>query len=265
MGVLAAERIKITSTKSPWWCTVAIIVLGLGLAFFVGLAAKLGMQSYENEVASGNTPDFDPYLPTVFEVVGSGVGGMGVMVLMILAALTVTSEYRFGIIRTTFQAIPNRASVLVAKASLIGVFGFVLSFVLGILAFYVGKAVAGPDAGALLSFDVDGTWRVIYGTAILAFLQVFVAVGVGALLRQSAGAIALLLLWPLLVESLFGLFGSFGRAIQPFLPFGNANHFLGQSGGVDYHWGPWGSLIYFIAFTAIVFGAALFVTNRRDA
>ncbi|OZF50857.1 ABC transporter permease [Rhodococcus sp. 14-2470-1b] len=265
MGVLAAERIKITSTKSPWWCTIAIIALGLGLAFAVGLAAKLGLQSYNNQIAEGNKPEFEPYLPSVFEVVGSGVGGMGLMVLMILAALTVTSEYRFGIIRTTFQAVPNRAAVLVAKASLIGVFGFVLTFVLGLLAFYIGKAVAGPDAGALLSFDIDGTWRAIYGTAILAFLQVFIAVGVGALLRQSAGAIALLLLWPLLVESLFGLFGSFGRAVQPFLPWLNASHFLGSDGGVDFHWGPWGSLVYFVVFTAIVFGAAVFVTDHRDA
>ncbi|MGA9870311.1 MAG: ABC transporter permease [Rhodococcus sp. (in: high G+C Gram-positive bacteria)] len=265
MSVLAAERIKITSTKSPWWCTAAIIVLGLGLAAIIGITSKLGLESYNNQVAEGNTPDFEPYLPTAFDAVGSGVGGFGVMVLMILAALTVTSEYRFGVIRTTFQAIPNRNAVLIAKAALIGVFGFVLSFVLGLGAFYLAKAFAGEQAGAALSFDVDGTWRVIYGTAILAFLQVIIAVGVGALLRQSAGAIALLLLWPLVIENLFGLFGSFGRAIQPFLPWLNASHFLGSDGGVDFHWGPIGSLIYFIVFTAIVFGAALFVTNHRDA
>ena len=265
MGVLAAERIKITSTKSPWWCTIAVIVLGLGLAAVVGFTSKLGLESYKDQVAQGDTPDYDPYLPTVYDAVGSGVGGFGVMVLMILAALTVTSEYRFGVIRTTFQAMPNRASVLVAKAFLIGVLGLVLSFVLGLGAFYIAKVFAGAEAGELLSFDLDGTWRVIYGTAILAFLQIVVAVGVGALLRQSAGAIALLLLWPLVVENLFGLFGSFGRAVQPFLPWLNASHFLGSDGGVDFHWGPWGSLVYFVVFTAIVFGAAVFVTDHRDA
>ncbi|OZE99429.1 ABC transporter permease [Rhodococcoides fascians] len=265
MGVLAAERIKITSTKSPWWCTIAVIVLGLGLAAVVGFTSKLGLESYKDQVAQGDTPDYDPYLPTVYDAVGSGVGGFGVMVLMILAALTVTSEYRFGVIRTTFQAMPNRASVLVAKAFLIGVLGLVLSFVLGLGAFYIAKVFAGAEAGELLSFDIDGTWRVIYGTAILAFLQIVVAVGVGALLRQSAGAIALLLLWPLVVENLFGLFGSFGRAVQPFLPWLNASHFLGSDGGVDFHWGPWGSLVYFVVFTAIVFGAAVFVTDHRDA
>ena len=28
MAVLSAERIKITTTKSPLWCTIIIIVLG---------------------------------------------------------------------------------------------------------------------------------------------------------------------------------------------------------------------------------------------
>lgn len=265
MGVLAAERIKITSTKSPWWCTIAVVVLGLGLAAIVGFTSKLGIQSYNDAIAEGNTPDYEPFLPSAFEAVGSGVGGFGIMILMILAALTVTSEYRFGVIRTTFQAIPNRNSVLIAKALLVGVFGFVLSFLLGFAALYLARALAGEEAGALLSFDVDGTWRVVYGTAILAFLQIIVAVGVGALIRQSAGAIALLLLWPLVIESLFGLFGAFGRAVQPFLPFANGSYFLGQDAGIDFHWGPIGGLIYFIAFTAVVFGLALFVTNRRDA
>ncbi len=45
-----------------------------------------------------------------------GVAVFGVPVLMILSAMTVTSEYRNGVIRTTFAAIPNRTLVLVAKA-----------------------------------------------------------------------------------------------------------------------------------------------------
>ncbi len=85
------------------------------------------------------------------------------------------------------------------------------------------------------------------------------------MLRQSAGAIALLLLWPLLIENLFNLFGSIGEKIMPFLPFMNANNFLGSSGGVDFHWGPWGSLIYFALFVLVVFGLSIVVVNRRDA
>ncbi|MER2205346.1 MAG: hypothetical protein ABS980_15350, partial [Rhodococcus sp. (in: high G+C Gram-positive bacteria)] len=54
--------------------------------------------------------------------------------------------------------------------------------------------------------------------------------------------------------------------IHPFLPFANANHFLSaSSGGVDFHWGPWGSLIYFAVFVLVIFGASIVIVNRRDA
>ncbi|WP_415973112.1 ABC transporter permease [Rhodococcus sp. 077-4] len=256
MGVLAAERIKFTSTKSPWWCSAIIVVLGLGFAAILGWAAKSAL--------SLDAPEGIPPT-TAADVVGVGVGTFGAMVLMILAALTVTSEYRFGIIRTTFQAVTNRGSVLGAKALLVGVYGAILSFALAVVGLVIAKGLAGEQAGVLLGFDVDGTWRVLYGTAILAFVQVVLAIGVGALVRQSAGAIAILLLWPLLIENLVGLIPNVGAKIQAFLPFLNANHFLGSDGGIDFHWGPIGSLIYFVAFTAVIFGAAVFVVNRRDA
>ncbi|NLE80353.1 MAG: ABC transporter permease [Rhodococcus sp.] len=264
MAVLAAERIKLTTTRSPWWCTAIIIVLGLGLAAVIGLSAKASFNSFEDEIAAGNQPSFEPFLPTLADAVG-GVSGFGVLVLMILGALAVTSEYRFGVIRTTFQAIPNRASVLVAKAGLIGVGGALLTFVLTFGAYAIAKATAGEEAGVALTLTGSDAWRAIYGVPIYALLCVVLAVGVGALVRQSAAAIALLLLWPLLIESLFGLFGEFGRTVQPFLPFGNANNFLGQPMGIDYHWGPWGSLVYFAAFVAVVFGAAIVSVNTRDA
>lgn len=152
MSVLAAERIKLTSTKSPWWCTVIIVALGLGIGAVIGITAKSTVTTVQNDIAAGNDPGFEPYLPTLADAV-AGVSGFGVLVLMILAALSITSEYRFGIIRTTFQAIPSRASVLGVKALLIGVFGAVLSLVLTLGAFYIAKATAGPDAGAALVLE----------------------------------------------------------------------------------------------------------------
>lgn len=264
MGVVAAERIKLTSTKSPLWCTIAIIGLGLGLAAVIGLTSKVSLNAYKDDIAAGGDGGMEPFLPTLPDAAG-GVTGFGVLVLMIMAALAVTSEYRFGLIRTTFQAVPKRDSVLITKAGLIGVFGAVLTFALTFGAYAIAKATAGSEAGALLTLSGSDAWRAIYGVPIYALLCVALAVAVGSLVRQSAGAITLLLLWPLLIESLFGLFGRVGREIQPFLPFANANHFLGADQGIEWHWGPWGSLVYFVVFVGVVFGAALFVVNRRDA
>lgn len=255
LDTLRAERIKLTSVQSPMWCTIVIIGLGVGLAALLGWVSRT---SLELDDEAGR------FYPTV-DAALSGVTGFGVMVLMILAALSVTSEYRFGVIRTTFQAVPDRALLLTMKALLIGVLGSILTLAVSFAAFFVAKVLAGPDAGRELVLAGDTAWRAVYGTAIYAFLCVVLAIGVGTLLRQSAGTIALLLLWPLLLESLFALFGSVGREIQPFLPFANANNFLGLEQGIEFHWGPWGSLVYFAAFSVVVFLLSLVVVNRRDA
>ncbi|KJF23297.1 ABC transporter permease [Rhodococcus sp. ACPA4] len=255
MAVLSAERIKITTTKSPLWCSVIIVVLALGFAAIMGTVAKSALTS-----DAQGAPELDAALAT------AGISGFGIMVLMIMAALAITSEYRFGTIRTTFQAVPNRASVLAAKAGLIGGFGAVLTFVLAFGAYAMAKVLAGADASVGLTLSSSSDWRAMYGIPIYAFFCVVLAVGVGAIIRQSAGAIALLLLWPLLIESLFSLFGSFGEKIMPFLPFNNANHFLSPEMTTgDFHWGPWGSLIYFAVFVLVIFGISIVLVNRRDA
>lgn len=253
MGVLAAERIKLTSTRSPWWCSAAIVALGIGIAALLALVQR----------TAGDDPEAGlPALDISFAT--SGVTGFGIMVMMILAALTVTSEYRFGIIRTTFQAVPNRYAVLITKAGLVGVYGAVLCTLVALAAIVVTRVVAGPENSAALT--LDGQWRAVYGIPIYAFLGVVLAVGVGTLVRQSAAAISLIVLWSLLIEPLLGAFGSFGRNVAPFLPFNNINRFLSVSEmSGNWHWGVWGSLLYFTAFVAVVFVAALIYADRRDA
>ncbi|MGQ4597068.1 ABC transporter permease [Nocardia sp. R6R-6] len=253
MGVLAAERIKLTSTRSPWWCSAIVVVLALGFAALLAWVAR---------TTAGEEGAIDLTVSTAT----AGISGFGVMVLMIMATLSVTSEYRFGIIRTTFQATPHRDRVILTKAGLIGGYGAVLTTVLVFLAYLLAKLLVGPAAGANLTLSSGEDWREAYGLPVYAFLCILLAVGVGVLVRQSAAAISLVVLWPLLIEGLLGAFGSFGRNVTPFLPFANANHFFSAGPSTaNWHWGPWGSLLYFAAFVAIVFGAALITVNQRDA
>ena len=253
MGVLTAERIKLTSTRSPWWCSAIVVVLGLGFAALFGLIGRIAAD--DGEGAPTLTVD------TAF----LGVTGFGVMVLAIMAALTVTSEYRFGIIRTTFQAVPNRIRVIGTKAGLVGVYAAILTTVLSLGSYAVAKAVAG-DAGSTLV--LDGNWRALYAIPILAFLNVVLAIAIGVLVRQSAAAISLIVLWQLIVEPLAGALGKVGREINAFLPFQNASRIATMDTtilGQTWHWGVWGSLGDFIAFVAVVSVAALLVLQRRDA
>ena len=67
-------------------------------------------------------------------------------------------------------------------------------------------------------------------------------VGVGALVRASAGAVALLLLWPLVAEPLLANMPNTGATVGPYLPFANAFTFLGVQWLYPYYAMPWGHL-----------------------
>ena len=258
MSIIAAERIKLTSTRSPWWSSAIIVVLGLGFAAIMGVLARSGTDP------SGGSAN--PFVLTPDAAV-AGVSGFGITVVMIMAALAVTTEYRFGIIRTTFQAVPNRSAVLAAKSAVVAVVAAVLIAVVTFGAYYLAKAIAGTGPMIRMELTESADWRALYGLVFYAVLAAVLAVAVGALLRQSAGAIALLVLWPLVIEPLTMLFGEVGKEIYVLLPFANIQHFTSLQNGTagDFHWGPWGGLAYFAAFVAVVGALSVVVVNKRDA
>jgi ABC-2 type transport system permease protein len=235
VAALNAERIKLTTTRSPLWSAVAVAVLSLGLA---------AMQA---STVYGPGP-LEP------QKAAMGVAVFGVPVLMILSALTVTNEYRSGLIRTTFMAVPNRTLVLAAKAIVAAAFS----------SFYAAVMAAASIAVAGSHLD----WRLVGAIALYGALAAVLGVGVGALVRASAGAVALLLLWPLVAEPLLGNMPNISTDVGPYLPFGNAFRFIDVAWLYPYYampWGPIGSIVYFAGVVAVVFVAALVTVNKRDA
>lgn len=258
MGLLNSERIKLTSTRSPLWCTALFVLIAVGLPALRGWLARYTFTHPSD--ATG------PPVGLHNDVLTAGSGGFGYILVIIVATLAVTSEYRFGTIKTTFLATPNRALVLGAKAALIAVAAAVLSAVTTLVSMPATRVIAGKQAAGDIGFH-HGV-RVLYGIPIFMVLVVVLSVGVGALVRQTAGALSLLIIWPLLLEPLALVFGNIGRKIEVLLPFQNAMRFVGMSSGstdLPWHWGPWGNLAYFAGFVAVVFAAALVVTLRRDA
>ena len=144
--------------------------------------------------------------PLPAEKAALGVAVFGVPVLMVLAAMTVTGEYRSGMIRTTFMATPNRSLVLVAKAVVAAVFSGVVQRLYGDRG-GPGGSHGGPAGGGCriaLSLAAAETWRTVGAIALYGLLTAVLGVGVGALLRHAAGAVAVLLMWPLVVEPILG-------------------------------------------------------------
>jgi ABC-2 type transport system permease protein len=251
MSVIAVERIKLFSTRSPWWCMIVAAVLAIGLA-----ALATGFLNGANEQQA-----------TI--LMTQGGAQLSQMVMMVMAALAVTTEYRFGTIRTSFQAVPQRTTLLLGKTAVVATLAAVVGLITAFGAWGIGSLFA---SSADLAIDTGAEWRMLAGQGPVFALSAVIAVAVGILIRQSAGAIAILILWPLLVENLFNLIPKVGDDLSQWSPFQNGGSFLvqGQEFGLagqpgDFALTPWWALLYFAGWAAALLTIALFSASRRDA
>jgi ABC-2 type transport system permease protein len=242
MSVITAERIKFTTTKSPLWCA-------LGAS---GLLAAYGIYK------AGNPGDGGYQLAPLMNM-----SQLGMSIILVMAALAVTTEIRFNTMRATFLAVPRRANALLAK-------GLVVATIAGIVGeisawFTWGAAYAISHGSPNLAINNVADFRVVAGVGVIYFFGVLLAMGVALLVRQSAGAISILLVWSLLLETLTA---GFWNSAAQWLPFLNAQNFLSGKGGNVSSGGPFspvGSGVYFAAVSLAVFVIGMAVTRRRDA
>jgi ABC-2 type transport system permease protein len=251
MSVIAVERIKLFSTRSPWWCMVVAAVLSIGLS-----ALLLGLMPGDQK----------PHATIMETQAGAQLSQM---VMMVMAALAITTEYRFGTIRTSFQAVPQRVTLLLGKTLVVAVLAGLVGVIASFGAWAIGNLV---NSSADLAINTAAEWRLVAGKGLVFALSAVIAVAVGALIRQSAGAIAILLVWPLLVENLVLLIPKVGDDLNKWAPFSNAGSFLFQGqelgsadGPSSYALGPWWALLYFAGWAAALMTIALVTASKRDA
>jgi ABC-2 type transport system permease protein len=246
MNLLAVERIKLFTTRSPWWCAL------ITLAITIGFAALL----------TGTSSAADPI---DLSMVQYGGVNFGIAVVMVLATLAVTTEYRFNTIKTTFQAVPRRTPALIAKAGVVATVALVIGEIAAFGAWAVAKAIR-PEAHIALSTAQD--WYAVAGLGVVFAFAAVIAVAVGILVRHSAGAIAILLIYSLLVEKLIQIIPKVGRHIHDWMPFNVAGKFLNGGGGVEPSSSPlspgW-ALAYFAGVAIVLLAIAIGVAKKRDA
>ncbi|NXY94325.1 ABC transporter permease subunit [Streptomyces sp. BR123] len=167
---LASEWTKLVSVRSTLFTLGSLVVLVVG----IGLLAVVEIRNTD-----------DSFMPlTAPALFGLLIGQVAVMAL---GVLTITSEYGTGLIRTTFTAAPGRARVLTAKYLVFAGVAF---------AAVAGSVAVVAFASLILRNDGRhgaGEWvHALAGSAYVTLLGVL-ALAVGAMLRHSAGAIAVML------------------------------------------------------------------------
>ncbi|MEV4051059.1 hypothetical protein AB0J55_07700 [Amycolatopsis sp. NPDC049688] len=248
-NLLRAERIKLFSTRAPWWCLAIALVAPLGFtALFFALAGPEIPPTVGNtQLASGN----------------------GRTVLLVLAVLATASEFNWGTMRLTFQAVPSRVPALLAKTVVVGAVGAVLGLVVGFGSWALASLVQ-PDADLALHTGAD--WRSVLGQSLVFLFTAVAGVGVALLLRSVAFALTIVLVWTQVLEGVVLFIPGFGKHVYQWMPFHAADQFVGAGGFTGGALqlpapalGPWGYLGYFAAISVALLAAGVLVTSRRDA
>jgi ABC-type transport system involved in multi-copper enzyme maturation permease subunit len=195
------------------------------------------------------------------------------LVLIVLAALFATSEYRRGLIRTTFAASPRRGRILAAKAVVAGSLAFAAGAIATAIAEVITRHVLAANGSYLFPQSGPALARVIIGTGLLLGLAAVLAVALGMMLRRGGAAVAagiVLLVLPGVLGSQSGNWlmrftPTAAFAIQATLPHSNLATSAYTPPNGYFPIGPWAGLAVLAAYTAVALGAATWLLRRREA
>lgn len=261
--ILRSEWIKLTSLRSTLWSLSLIVVLGVGLGFLV---ASLGLG---DPGASGpSTPDPS----TVLTTATIGVA-FGQLIAAVLGVLVVSGEYSTGMIRSTLAAVPTRLPVLGAKALVL----FLLVTTVGAITMFGAWAATYPvfeGQGLAIGLDEPGLALALAGAAVYLGLTAVFALGLGTLVRSSAGGIAAALGVILVIPTVLPLVALAVDWVDEVAPYvlsnaGVAMARLSSSEAVDpvgqVLLEPWLGGLVVLAWTLVSFTLGAIALRRRDA
>ncbi|MGY1742441.1 MULTISPECIES: hypothetical protein [unclassified Blastococcus] len=169
--LLAGAGVRLRSVRSTWWCTAAYLVVVGGFGW---LAAAGTPTSARADVAVG--------------VALTGFG-FGQLVLVVLGVLAVSAEFGTGSAVSALVAVPRRTAWLAATTTVVAAWTALLSAALAVLCAVAARALVAVPGG--VSLTDPAVLRVLGLQVAGAVLVAVLSVGLGTLLRSTAGGVGL--------------------------------------------------------------------------
>lgn len=204
-AVLRSEWIKSTTVRTNKVLLVVAGVIGLLVSWATAVFMK-------DEVL--NAPE-----------VATGATALTAVLAAIAGILLFSAEAQHGTLAGALTAQPARWPVVAGKAVIATILGLALG-VIGLLTGFAGALAGGLDVGDTSGLPSTVLWALLYtcGSAVLGL-------GVGMVVRHSAGAVSGLLVWWLVVEGLIVQFAP-GEVVR-FVPFDTGWRSLGIESDFD--------------------------------
>jgi ABC-2 type transport system permease protein len=255
---LLSELTKIRSVRSTYWTLLAQVAASVAWA----IAACAGtVAHWSQQDAAG----FDAARSSLM-----GQVALGELIIVVLGALVITSEYSTRMIHTSLAVMPRRGVLYAAKALVFAAVSFAVSLVASFVAFFTGQAIlAGRHIGTTLA--QPGVLRAVLLSAAVVTVFGLLAYGAGALIRHTAGAVTAILgvlfLLPQLDQALPT---SWYDDIVRWLPGAQALTPIPSSGSsgsyVSAHlFSAWGEFGVFCGYAAVLLAVGAWSFLSRDA
>jgi len=282
-GTIRSEFTKLRSVRSTYWTIAAMIIVSVGFAAIAGFA--IAQNLHNNPANKAGMDATQASLGGFFE--------LGQLIIAVLGALTITSEYSTGMIRTSLTAMPRRGTVYAAKLLVFSTVTLVVSLITSFIAFFVGQAaMSGSGVSASLFHSItipanavqngpqnnvtfSGTIVIspgtvltaIIGTALFVTVVALIAFGLGSIIRHTAGAITsaigLMFVIPVIVQLLPN---TWRWDIMRFFPDAAGRVLSVTVGQQNPHlWSAWPQFGVTLVYAAVLLGVGAYLFRTRDA
>ena len=245
--LLASEWTKLRSVRSTLWSLFVAVVFTIGLSALVPAVRMHHLRPGE-------------HIDNPLELTLAGVQ-MAQLAIGVLGVLVISGEYATGMIRATMTAAPRRLPVLWSKLIVYGATVFVLMVPSAFAAFFIGHAIMQPHHQAI-AFGAHGVVRALFGAAIYLTVIGLFGLSLGAIVRNTAGGIALFAGIMFVLPPLMNVLPtSWNNAASPYLPLQAGERILQlQSGTLT----PWEGLAVLCGYTVAAAVIAAVLLRRRD-
>jgi ABC-2 type transport system permease protein len=250
IAALRSEWIKLHTVTMNW--VLAIIAIAFPLLVVVLTTALIDIDEFDTR--------------NLVELV-SGTTVVSALLVGIIGTAGITSEFGFGTIRPTFASTPKRATVLAAKTLLSVIVALIAQAVIVVVSFGVGAVIFNSRSGDVsVPGAVDGR-PALFGVIVLAGIVALLGFGLGALIRSTAVAVTVLILWPLVAENIVSALLSVAgvEAAAKYLPYSAGLNLILVNNVDSDSLSRVGGGLYFFAVTMVVVLLGSWITNRRDA
>lgn len=252
LDVVRSEWGKLLATTS----TYCLLASALAIEVVAGaVVSTVYAGQYNPAFAARHTVD-----PTFWSLLGVVFAQLPIG---ILAAISMTGEYSTGLASTTFIAVPQRRTVLVAKILCVATLSLLVGLLAGGVAFGLGQHQVSSE-GISVGLSDPRALRAVVGSGVDLALVAILAVSLGAVVRGTAAAVSGVFVLLAVVPSLGAFLPEAWQAsVVPYLP-GNAGtqvlHVVPMANTVD----PVAGITVFAGYATAILLAALVTIAGRD-